>query len=254
MFNATNEMAYLNTSNTQDTLQTLFILGTLGALTTSYILYGLRRDINTNTSDLENQKAELDDALNNLDDLLVKSANLPEKVEVDHLHSKVDTLEEEIEAERTQEGKYQAWKGVVADELDVLIVREKLGTHSSNEAWVNWDGKQNGSVTVRDYYLNSCSADWTFVKDTTNFTATLDEVMINGWNSVIRLKITIKKPLTSIVGGKTTYAKFDNYGDEMVQKQFMTMTVLQKELLNKVQWQRVLVDSNDSSPCVDVLF
>jgi hypothetical protein len=251
MFNTTNEMAY---THTQDTLQILFILGTLGALATSYLVYGIRRDINTNTSELEDQKAELDDALNNLDDLLLKSANLAEKVEVDHVHSKVSALEDEIEAERTQEGKYQAWKGVVADELDVLIVREKLGTHSSNEAWVNWDGKQNGSVTVRDYYINSCSADWKFIKNTTNFTATLDEVMINGWNSVVRLKVTIKKSLSAIVRGTITYANFDNHGDEMAQKQFMTATVLQNELFNKIQWSRVLVDSNDSSPCIDALF
>ena len=255
-FSSTNEMYH--TLSPQELSHGIVAVGSLSLLVIGYLYYGINAELKKVTLELEDQKAELDDALNNVDELLLKSANSAETVEVEHLSSKVDGILEEIQRETIEEGKYQAWKGEVPGELDVLIVREKLGTHKSNQSWQVWDGKDNGSVKVRDFYINSCSADWTFVKDSASLIASIDDVLINGWNSVVRLKVTIKKPLTAIVLGTTTYANFDKHfdkhGDEMAQKQFMTMTVLQKELSKKIQWQRVLVDSSPPSPVTDVLF
>ena len=251
-FSSTNEMYH--TLSPQELSHGIVAVGSLSLLVIGYLYYGINAELKKVTLELEDQKAELDDALNNVDELLLKSANSAETVEVEHLSSKVDGILEEIQRESIEEGKYQAWKGEVPGELDVLIVREKLGTHKSNQSWQVWDGKDNGSVKVRDFYINSCSADWTFVKDSSSLIASIDDVLINGWNSVVRLKVTIKKPLTAIVRGTITYANFDKHGDEMAQKQFMTETVLQKELSKKIQWQRVLVDSSPSSPVVDVLF
>ena len=251
-FSSTNEMYH--TLSPQELSHGIVAVGSLSLLVIGYLYYGINAELKKVTLELEDQKAELDDALNNVDELLLKSANSAETVEVEHLSSKVDGILEEMDRESIEEGKYQAWKGEVPGELDVLIVREKLGTHKSNQSWQVWDGKDNGSVKVRDFYINSCSADWTFVKDSSSLIASIDDVLINGWNSVVRLKVTIKKPLTAIVRGTITYANFDKHGDEMAQKQFMTETVLQKELSKKIQWQRVLVDSSPSSPVVDVLF
>jgi cell division protein FtsL len=251
-FSSINEMYH--TLSPQELSHGIVAVGSLSLLVLGYLYYGINAEVKKLNLELEDQKAELDDALNNVDDLLLKSANSAERVELEHLSSKVDGILEEMDRESIEEGKYQAWKGQVPNELDVLIVREKLGTHKSNQSWLNWDGKDNGSVKVRDFYINSCSIDWTLVKDNANLIASLDDVMINGWNSVVRMKIAIKKPLTAIVRGNITYAKFDNHGDEMAQKQHMTMAVLQQELSNKIQWQRVLVDSNVSSPIIDVLF
>lgn len=251
-FSSTNEMYH--TLSPQELSHGIVAVGSLSLLVIVYLYYGINAELKKVTLELEDQKAELDDALNNVDELLLKSANSAETVEVEHLSSKVDGILEEMDRESIEEGKYQAWKGEVPGELDVLIVREKLGTHKSNQSWQVWDGKDNGSVKVRDFYINSCSADWTFVKDSSSLIASIDDVLINGWNSVVRLKVTIKKPLTAIVRGTITYANFDKHGDEMAQKQFMTETVLQKELSKKIQWQRVLVDSSPSSPVVDVLF
>ena len=251
-FSSTNEMYH--TLSPQELSHGIVAVGSLSLLVIVYLYYGINAELKKVTLELEDQKAELDDALNNVDELLLKSANSAETVEVEHLSSKVDGILEEMDRESIEEGKYQAWKGEVPGELDVLIVREKLGTHKSNQSWQVWDVKDNGSVKVRDFYINSCSADWTFVKDSSSLIASIDDVLINGWNSVVRLKVTIKKPLTAIVRGTITYANFDKHGDEMAQKQFMTETVLQKELSKKIQWQRVLVDSSPSSPVVDVLF
>lgn len=251
-FSSINEMYH--TLSPQELSHGIVAVGSLSLLVLGYLYYGINAEVKKVTLELEDQKAELHDALNNVDELLLKSANTAETIEVEHLSSKVDGILEEMGRESIDEGKYQAWKGEVPDELDVVIVREKLGTHKSNQLWQVWDGKDNGSVKVRDFYINSCSADWTFVNDSASLIASLDDVLINGWNSVVRIKVTIKKPLTAIVRGTITYAKFDNHGDEMAQKQFMTETVLQKELSKKIQWQRVLVDSSPPSPVTDVLF
>jgi hypothetical protein len=190
--------------------------------------------------------------LKNVDELLLKSANSAETVEVEHLSSKVDGILEEMDRESIEEGKYQAWKGEVPGELDVLIVREKLGTHKSNQSWQVWDGKDNGSVKVRDFYINSRSGDWTFVRDNANCIASLDDVLINGWNSVVRMKMTIKKPLSFWKWGNVPWAKYINL-DETMDVGLLYLSK-EKKLYNKIQWQRVLVDSNVSSPIIDVLF
>ena len=252
-FSSTNEM--YQTVSPQELSHGIVAVGSLSLLVLGYLYYGINAELKKVTLELDDQKAELDDALKNVDELLLKSANSAETVEVEHLSSKVDGILEEMDRESIEEGKYQAWKGEVPGEVDVLIVREKLGTHKSNQSWQVWDGKDNGSVKVRDFYINSCSLDWTFVKDSTSLIASLDDVLINGWNSVVRMKITIKKPLSAWAwaNGTVTYASYNTAVDESA-KQHMTMSVLQMELSKKIQWRRVLVDSSPPSPVTDVLF
>ena len=249
-FSSINEMYH--TLSPQELSHGIVAVGSLSLLVLGYLYYGINAEVKKVNLELEDQKAELDDALKNVDELLLKSANSAETVEVEHLSSKVDGILEEMDRESIEEGKYQAWKGEVPGELDVLIVREKLGTHKSNQSWQVWDGKDNSSVKVRDFYINSYSAEWTFVRDSANCIASLDDVLINGWNSVVRMKMTIKKPLSFWKWGNVPWAKYINL-DETMDVGLLYLSK-EKKLYNKIQWQRVLVDSNVSSPIIDVLF
>lgn len=100
------------------------------------------------------------------------------------------------DTEEVEYGKYQAWKGSVVNEnlaLTLLIWREKESTYQKNQQWVHWDGEEDGSCTVRDFYLGNASPDfqWKIGKTEVGFISTVEETMINGWDSVVKMKITL---------------------------------------------------------------
>lgn len=259
-FSSTNEMYH--TLSPQELSHGIVAVGSLSLLVLGYLYYGINAEVKKVTLQLEDQKAELDDALNNVDELLLKSANSAETVEVEHLSSKVDGILEEMDRESIEEGKYQAWKGegkvTVNYEglpmykgetevtVNILIVREKLGTHKSNQCWVNWNGKNDGSVTVRDFYVNGGGL-WSFNNTNPGTTGTLSENMINGWSSVIRVEISINTPRV-----------FNIPAEQNIHTTLSTLFGAYLGLSTKkegaIQWQRALVDSNVSSPIIDVLF
>jgi hypothetical protein len=151
-----------------------------------------------------------------------------------------------MDRESIEEGKYQAWKGEVPNELDVLIVREKLGTHKSNQTWQNWNGKDDASVTVRDFYVSG-GGTWSFKKNELGTSGILSEKMINGWSSVVRVEISIYTPrVFNIPAEQNIHLTLSNL--------FGGYLGLSTKKEGAIQWQRILVDSNFSSPIIDVLF
>lgn len=101
-----------------------------------------------------------------------------------------------------EEGRHQAWVGRYEDvesssKIDIRIIREKYGTFASNKDWLSWSGESNASTIVRDYYLDSFDSDYDWsISDTTGV---LKETLVNGWNSVIHVRIEIqssKKDIT----------------------------------------------------------
>lgn len=259
-FSSINEMYH--TLSPQGLSHGIVAVGSLSLLVLGYLYYGINAEVKKVNLELEDQKAELDDALKNVDELLLKSANSAETVEVEHLSSKVDGILEEMDRESIEEGKYQAWKGEGKATLNyealpmykgntdvtvnILIVREKFGTHKSNQTWQNWNGKDDGSVTVRDFYVAG-GGTWSFKKNEHGTSGTLSEKMINGWSSVIRVEISIDTPrVFNIPAEQNIHLTLSNL--------FSGYLGLSTKKDGAIQWQRVLVDSNVSSPIIDVLF
>lgn len=102
------------------------------------------------------------------------------------------------DTEEIQEGWYQAWKGVASSQgssLQVVLWREKLSTLGKNSDWLAWSGEKNGSTIVRDFYLGNLHPDFHWsIKPSEEYTvAFVDETMVNGWDSVVRLAIQLTR-------------------------------------------------------------
>lgn len=95
-----------------------------------------------------------------------------------------------------QEGLYQAWKGVASSQglsLQVVLWREKLSTLGKNSDWAAWSGEKDGSTIVRDFYLGNLHPDfhWSITTQEGCSIGTVDETMVNGWDSVVRLCVQL---------------------------------------------------------------
>lgn len=142
--------------------------------------------------------------------------------------------------EEVECGKYQAWKGSVVNEnlaLSILIWREKESTMQKNHQWMHWDGEQDGACTVRDFYLGNGSPDfqWKVGKTEFGFEAIVEETMINGWDSVIKMKITLN------------YISDDSVSEFINKKDapFSYNTVLKHCIdTNCIGWEKTLVEFN----------
>ena len=93
-----------------------------------------------------------------------------------------------------QEDMYQAWSGSFADGEDSLlitIVRQKENLKRKNDEWIGWDQSNDASVTARDFYLGNQdpSFSWTLQKRDDDTHAFVKETMMDGWNSVIYMKL-----------------------------------------------------------------
>lgn len=141
------------------------------------------------------------------------------------------------DSEEVEHHKYQAWKGLCIQEdlvLAVCIVREKESSVGKNLQWMSWSEEQDGSCVVRDFYLGNSSPEfhWKIFGPDGGLRAIVEETMINGWDSVVKLEISItvssEKNLVSTSGDQSLQAAFNS-----------TL----KALLPKINWSRVLVDA-----------
>lgn len=90
---------------------------------------------------------------------------------------------------------YQSWSGTYADGEDSLIitiVREKIHPKKKNIAWMDWDGTTDSSVISRNFYLGNSDPSfiWSLEKRDFDTKAWVSETMIDGWESVVRMKLT----------------------------------------------------------------
>lgn len=138
--------------------------------------------------------------------------------------------------EEIQEKKYQAWCGYSncnADNVDVEISiwREKLSTQKKNNEWVSSSETSDASCTVRDFYLGNSSPEFEWQFDETTHSASVNETMVNGWDSVIKIKIGITHDANSPVSVDDSFHKKMN----SILKQCM------KE--DTIEWSRILIDA-----------
>lgn len=90
---------------------------------------------------------------------------------------------------------YQSWSGTFADgqnSLLVTIVRQKFGSKKENDEWVDWDGSNDSSTITRNFYIGNTNPlfNWTIETRDFDVKATVCETMIDGWDSVVLMKIT----------------------------------------------------------------
>lgn len=90
---------------------------------------------------------------------------------------------------------YQSWSGTYADGEDslvVTIVKQKFCSRKENEEWLDWDGSEDSSVITRNFYLGNSnpSFEWKIEPRQFDVKATVKDTMIDGWDSVIQLKLT----------------------------------------------------------------
>ena len=116
-----------------------------------------------------------------------------------YFRQRIDALEsnkkdKDIE-EFVEENLFQAWSGTYADGQNSVIatlVWKKENLRKENTKWLEWNGEQDGSVVNRDFYIQkeSPSFEWKITNRDFDAKATVRETFMDGWNSVILLKIT----------------------------------------------------------------
>lgn len=138
------------------------------------------------------------------------------------------------ESEELEEGKNQAWKGVCANDTiqtEILIWRVKESTFKKNQEWLSWDGERDAACIVRDFYLGNSdpSFSWSIHSSQTSFEAKMLDTMVNGWDSVIRIQISVKSEK-----------------EESQWKGSNEMNTYLKGLIetNQLQWSRILLSSS----------
>ena len=114
------------------------------------------------------------------------------------------------------------------------IVREKESSVAKNLQWTSWSGEQDGSCVVRDFYLGNSSPEfsWKIFGPDGGLRAIVEETMINGWDSVVKLEISMTV--------KSEESLFDTSGGNSSQ---VSLNSTLKSLLPKIDWSRVLVDA-----------
>ena len=151
------------------------------------------------------------------------------------------------EEDEIDEDKCQAWKGEFRNEtihMKIYIWRDKVSTKKKNQEWLAWnekeeEEKQDSSVVVRDFYLGNSNPEfkWLLESDMKDlFRVVVKETMINGWDSLIKLEITLnckkKEELVHFIG-MTTYANDRT-----------TNAVLQKCIKEKsIEWETILMEN-----------
>jgi hypothetical protein len=124
---------------------------------------------------------------------------------------------------------YQAWSGTFADgenSLIATIVKQRFCTRKENEEWVDWDGSHDSSVITRNFYLGNTkpSFEWELESRDFDTKATVKDIMIDGWDSLIQLKLTCYM--------KNSYETSEH------------MNAFLRKLIeeNRIEWQKTVLD------------
>ena len=154
-----------------------------------------------------------------------------------YFQKKISNLEETKkdidEDENQEEGVYQSWSGTFADgtnSLVVTLVWKKESSRNENTKWMEWDGEQDGSVINRKFYLGNenPSFDWVITERDFDTKATVKETFMDGWNSVIELKVT-------------AFVQQQKTGEEM--NSFLK-GLLEQE---RIEWQRCVISKEETT-------
>jgi len=157
---------------------------------------------------------------------------------LEELDRRIREKQDYDETDEVDEKKYQAWKGTYESEgviLSIVLYREKQSTIAKNQEWISWSGEWDGSCVVRGFYLGNSSPDfqWKLLQSEEWQRGLVEETMINGWDSVVKLEIAItvdsETHLQGLYSGATSAS--DQYNGVL------------RVLLPKISWSRILLDA-----------
>lgn len=142
------------------------------------------------------------------------------------------------ESDEVESDKYQAWRGYFHDQYmkaEISIWRQKISTIRKNQEWLAWDGKEDASCIVRDFYLGNGQPDfnWTFEETPYSMHGSLEETLVNGWDSVIKFSIQLTLPPRNNLDFVKTEEKDTNKLMNLVLQKFVRN--------NMIQWSKVLL-------------
>jgi hypothetical protein len=148
------------------------------------------------------------------------------------------------ESDEIEEMKYQAWDGSYKGNefiFTVRIWREKESTLKKNQEWVHWDGKEDSSCIVRDFYLGNSNPDFTWIfhhfSESDAVRAEMHDTLINGWDSVLKIRIYLDARAKSDILQFVSESVFD--GNQTANK------VLKKCVDdNLFMWSRILIEED----------
>jgi hypothetical protein len=160
-----------------------------------------------------------------------------------------DTLDEHDErirekkdyddSEEIEEGKHQTWRGAYMGDtvqVNLIIWRVKESSIKKNQDWISWNGVRDSSCIVRDFYLGNSNPDFSWSLETTTgavYKATVTDTMINGWDSIIKLELTI----VSTKENALDFTQTTSFNDSDTFNSILKKVVDQ----NLIQWSRGLV-------------
>lgn len=106
-----------------------------------------------------------------------------------------ETKQDVDESRELEKSVYPSWNGTFADgenSLIVTLVKQQFQTKRENDEWVDWDGSEDASVITRNFYLGNKnpSFEWSIQKREFDVEAIVRETMIDGWDSVVQMKVT----------------------------------------------------------------
>ncbi len=145
------------------------------------------------------------------------------------------------ESEEIEEGKYQAWSGVLEESnlaLTFSIWREKYSTVKKNLDWTTWDGTQDGSCVVRDFYLGNSNPDFSWIlRSSSEYTvqAIMHDTLINGWDSVCKIEIILAAPKEKVL----------QFVSQQEFEGSKTLNLVVKKSVEDglIRWSRLLIDA-----------
>jgi hypothetical protein len=210
----------------------------IGSCTAAWYIYYLYKK----TDILEQKLGKVD-----TDVYVVQEEQIVQSNTIEDHDQRIREKKDYDEGEEVEEGKYQAWEGRFTKEdiqLKIYIWREKYSTKNKNQDWVSWnqmekESQDDSSVVVRDFYLGNSNPEfqWKLESDMNDlFRVVVNETMINGWDSLIKLEMTLsstKKEQLAQYIGMTNY-NFDQ----------TTNAVLQKCIKEKsISWIKILLNA-----------
>ena len=143
--------------------------------------------------------------------------------------SLVQQTKQDKDTENEIESVYQAWSGAFADgenSLIITLIRKGFCLKRENNTWIDWDGSEDASVVSRNFYLGNQnpSFDWKIEPRDNDVKATVSETMIDGWDSIIQMKLT-----AFVNNSYTSSEQLNSYLQELIVE-------------NKIEWQKTIID------------
>jgi hypothetical protein len=142
------------------------------------------------------------------------------------------------ESEEIEQGKHQAWRGAYMGDIvqvNVTIWRVKESSIKKNQDWISWDGINDSSCIVRDFYLGNSNPEFSWRLENTVgsvYKASVADTLINGWDSIIKLELTIVSTKENALDFTPTTSFDENTFNSILKKVVNT---------NLLQWSRGLV-------------